>query len=146
MEDTFVATATAINELHFRNLKTIDGLDEFLAKADPMAILAWLAQDDRAVRWKSASVNHGQFGNRPHHAKYTRFYDGPIPSYIRWRLRTTAWLPRRNGVCVPTGLCFSCGHADLRNCFPFPDGRILPSYIVQAFSLRSYAMHLIARE
>jgi hypothetical protein len=80
LQDTFVADSKEINEAHFKDLKTIDGLDEFLLKSDPVAILAWLAYDDRAVRWKFPSGTHGQFGNRPHHAQYPRFYEGPIPS------------------------------------------------------------------
>ena len=120
MEDTFVASAADVNESHFRNLKTLDGLDKFLVKADPVAILAWLAQDDRAVRWKFASIDHGQFGNRPHHARYPRYYEGPIPSYIRWRLRTTVWLPRRDGTAARPQDCVAEAARGLEELLPVP--------------------------
>jgi Domain of unknown function (DUF3883) len=120
MQDSFIPSAAAINEPRFKNLKTIDGLDRFLVKADPIAILAWLAQDDRAVRWKFSSIEHGQFGNRPHHAQYTRFYEGPIPSYIRWRLRTTAWLPRRDGSAGKPQDCVAESARGLEEVLPVP--------------------------
>jgi len=120
MQDSFFPNTAALNETHFKGLKSLDGLATFLTKADPVAILAWLAQDDRAVRWKSASAEHGQFGNRGYYAQYVRYYQGAIPSYIRWRLQTTAWLPRREGDAMCPQDCVAESARGLEALLPAP--------------------------
>ena len=140
MEDHLIANAYELSEGRFRNLETLDGLDEFLAKADPTAILAWLAQDDRAVRWKAPSTEHGQFGNRRPYAQYFRFYAGPIPSYVHWRLQTTPWLPRRGGAKVCPQNCVAEPARGLEGFLPAPlrpDGAQLQSYGLAPALLRN---------
>ena len=96
MEDYSCQRIEDLPWLKFKELLSVDGLEEFLAQAPPAAVLAWLATDNRALNWKSPSVLHGKVGCWPPHRRDPRFSAGPIPSYVRWKLQTTKWLPTRN--------------------------------------------------
>ncbi len=120
MNDDVIADVGNLNEVHFSEVKTIDGLDEFLAKGDPAAVLAWLAHDGRGLKWKFSAVEHGKFGNRPHRASFVRYYAGPIPSYVRWRLQTTAWLPLLNGTLARPQDCVAEAAGGLEELLPVP--------------------------
>ena len=71
---------------------TLDGLNEILEKADSVAITAWLAFDGRAAEWTRMNVNHASLTALTGGDWQPREYQGPIPSYIRWKLETTEWL------------------------------------------------------
>lgn len=96
MEDYVCHRLEEITYLTHRDIMSIDELDNILSKAPPGAILAWLATDNRAVEWKSPSVSHGAVGCYPPRAHNARYWSGLIPSYVRWKLKTTKWLPTRN--------------------------------------------------
>ena len=120
MNDVVIADAGHINEVHFSEAKTIDGLDELLAKGDPAAVLSWLAHDGRGLKWKFPSIEHGKFGNRPHRASTVRYFSGPIPSYVRWRLQSTAWLPLRLGRLARPQDCVAETAGGLEDLLPVP--------------------------
>ena len=120
MDDDVIADARSLNDVHFSEVKTIDGLDEILAKGDATAVLAWLAYDGRGLKWKFPAVEHGKFSNRPHHASKVRSYAGPIPSYVRWRLQTTAWLPLRDATLARPQDCVAEAAGGLEELLPVP--------------------------
>lgn len=93
MEDYVVDSVAQLDNLLFQAIVSIDELTKILNHAPPEAVLAWLCTDRRAFDWKSPSTSHGKVGLRSRGAHRPRFYDGAIPSYIRWKLETTKWLP-----------------------------------------------------
>jgi len=76
---------------------TLDDLPRVLSQAPLAAVLAWLATDGRAPNWKSLLPEHGKLCYEPGYGANTREHTAGIPSYIRWKLRSTAWLPTRGG-------------------------------------------------
>jgi hypothetical protein len=82
--------------LTFAEVVSVEGLEKFLSQAPAAAVLSWLATDNRALNWKSPSVSHGKVGCSPSGRHYARYSAEPIPSYVRWKLQTTKWLPTRN--------------------------------------------------
>ena len=120
MDNEVIADPSNLYDVHLTELRTIDGLDQILAKADPAAVLAWLAHDGRGLRWKFSAVEHGKFGNRPHRASNVRTYAGPIPSYVRWRLQTTPWLPLRDGTIARPQDCVAEAAGGLEDLLPVP--------------------------
>ncbi|MGB6631898.1 MAG: hypothetical protein WBE52_11705 [Terriglobales bacterium] len=95
MQDYHFARVEDLPWLSYENLVYVDRLDNILSSAPAAAILAWLATDNRALDWKSPSISHGRVGCSKPRA-YLRFSSEPIPSYVRWRLQTTKWLPTRD--------------------------------------------------
>ena len=61
-------------------------------------MLAWLANEARAQSWKGISPDHGILSHSRSYAKRERNYTAGIPSFVRWKLQTTAWLSARNNV------------------------------------------------
>jgi hypothetical protein len=120
MDNDVIAEASDLYDVHLKEVRTIDGLEQILAKADSAAVLAWLAHDSRGLKWKFSSVEHGKFGNRPHRASNVRTYAGPIPSYVRWRLQTTAWLPLRDGTIARPQDCVAEAAGGLEELLPVP--------------------------
>ena len=95
MQDYHFTRVEDLPWLAYQDVVYVDGLDNILSNAPAAAILAWLASDNRALDWKSPSVSHGRVGcSRPR--AYLRFSSEPIPSYVRWRLQTSKWLPTRD--------------------------------------------------
>jgi hypothetical protein len=118
--DYFFKTVDDIPSLEFKDLLSLDGLGTFLTSAAPAAVLAWLATDHRAAGWMSPSVLHGKVGSRYSGAWSSRFYDGPIPSYIRWKLQTTAWLPTRLGSVAAPQECLAEAVQGIEDLLPLP--------------------------
>src|SRR5205814_3598616 len=79
------------------DIRSVESLDEILARADPLAVTAWLARDDRAVDWQRKSRDHAQLSAFPGGVYRPRRYDGPVLSYVRWRIETSPWLPLARG-------------------------------------------------
>ncbi len=68
------------------------GFDSILSAADPFAIAAWVLGDPRFDP-KQPSITRLKTKSGGQQA--WRTYDGPLPDYLPWRLRTAAWLPVR---------------------------------------------------
>ena len=98
---------------------TLDGLQGILG-AQYVAVLAWLATDTRAPSWGLLSEQHGRFGYRQGGDHNTRYYAGGIPSYIRWKLQTTAWLPTRGSVKVKPQDCLAEAVPAIEGLLPMP--------------------------
>jgi len=118
--DYFFKTVDDIPSLEFKDLLSLDGFSAFLTSAAPAAVLAWLATDHRAAGWMSPSVSHGEVGSRYSGAWSSRFYDGPIPSYVRWKLRTTTWLPTRLGHPAAPQECLAEAVPGIADLLPLP--------------------------
>lgn len=120
MQDDVIERATSLNSVRFSKLATVDGLNDILSTGNPIAILSWLAHDERAKSWKIPSTAHGRLENRPHRASVHRHYEGPIPSYVRWRLQSSTWLPLRDGTPArPMDCVVEVAHG-LEELFPTP--------------------------
>jgi hypothetical protein len=100
-EDTQFENADALADATMAEVISVDGLEQILEGAQPEAILAWLARDPRSLAWEQISEAHGKVKIRPYRAHVDREYGGPIPSYVRWRIATTAWLPTVSGLKPP---------------------------------------------
>jgi hypothetical protein len=117
---------------------SIDDLDALLNSAPPAAILAWLATDPRAQGWKIHLRAHGRLSCKLGSDRNVRHYDGGIPSYIRWKLQSTRWLPTRDGqVAAP------------RDCLVEPVQAItkllpIPAWL-SAEQMRRYGVHASSR-
>ncbi len=80
-----------------REIKSIDCLQDILT-AEPAAVLTWLALDSRADEWsKPTNNNNGELWDEPPNARVIRQFTTFIPSYCRWEISNTAWLPTTLG-------------------------------------------------
>lgn len=100
MDDQTFDFAGQLGTVVWRDLVTVEYLDEILTHADPGAVLAWLAIDPRAAEWKAPSVQHGKIGSQKSR-QYARWAERPVASYVRWRTQTQPWLPIPGGKKVP---------------------------------------------
>ena len=117
---------------------SIDSLNTILKKAAPSVILAWLALDPRAARWKHDAPGFGKLCDRPYRAQYARYYQGPLPSYIRWKIQNTAWLPAGERAREKPGKCL-VGERGLEQLYPRPsmqDHPIFQTYRIHQGLLR----------
>jgi hypothetical protein len=106
--------------LEYEGLASIDHLEKVLSQAPAAAVLAWLATDNRALGWKTSSATHGKVGCRRGRDFNVRYFNGPIPSYVRWRLQTTKWLPTRNGRLVAPQECLAEAVQGIEDVLPQP--------------------------
>jgi hypothetical protein len=100
-------------------VQSIDGLDKILSEAESAAVVAWLVNDERAAEWARQSPGHAELKAYPHGVNKARTYQGPLPSYIRWRLETTAWLRSIVGRALSPRDCV-LGERALEELFPRP--------------------------
>jgi hypothetical protein len=119
MQDYHFARVEDLPWLSYENLVYVDGLDNILSRAPAVAILAWLATDNRALDWKSPSVSHGRVGCSKPRA-YIRFSSEPIPSYVRWKLQTTKWLPTRDKRLAAPKECLAEAVQGIEDLLPQP--------------------------
>jgi hypothetical protein len=75
-----------------KKVRTVDGLNEILSRSDHQAVTAWLALDERAVGWQRWSSQHAELCSRPGQTWSDRSFAGPVPSYVKWVIESTAWL------------------------------------------------------
>lgn len=76
---------------------SVDGLNEILNSASPVAILGWLAADLRWEEWRQSRSTHGTIKAKMGADRSSRRYHGPIPSYVAWKSSSTEWLPVASG-------------------------------------------------
>ena len=119
------------------NAKTVDGLDEILTKAEPTAVLTWLANDDRAEGWLEPSINHGKAAEVLYYGKNIHFREGGIPSFIQWRIGNTKWLPINDGGHRRPADCL-LGEKVIEALFPRPAEP--PVELLQQFGLNSFSL------
>ncbi len=78
-------------------VKTVHGLNYILSKAYHQAVTAWLALDERAVGWQRWSSHHAELCSRPSQTWTEWSFAGPLPSYVKWVIESTAWLLSSSG-------------------------------------------------
>ena len=100
---------------------SVDDLSIILSHSPSAAILAWLATDPRAQGWKGYSREHGRLSCRKSGAQKTRHYDLGIPSFVRWKLQTTVWLPTRAGKRARPAECLAEPVQAIAELFPIPE-------------------------
>ncbi|MES9989495.1 MAG: hypothetical protein ABW077_16435, partial [Candidatus Thiodiazotropha endolucinida] len=86
-------------------VSTIDDIDGVLGHAETEAVLTWLATDQRVRDWEDWSKVHAQLMDADSAQRNYRYYDGPLPSYIIWKIRNTEWIATEDGKRMP-GDCF----------------------------------------
>lgn len=101
-----------------RKVKSIDSLKDIL-NADPGAVLTWLAIDARASEWTRPAMDNGELWDHPYNAQYLRRFTTLIPSYIRWKIQYTAWLPTALGTALEPYKCM-LGERGLEKLLPPP--------------------------
>jgi hypothetical protein len=96
--DYTILSASEISAAQFTDVSWIEGLDEIIKSADPHAIVAWLALDERFEKWRVNGDSQAKLKFRKSQAWYDRTMTGQtVPSYIIWRLQRDAWLPVFDG-------------------------------------------------
>jgi hypothetical protein len=126
-EDKVIDSCAELDAARVEEVKTIDGLENIILSGEPTAIAAWLATDVRAIGWGRPSRAHAQLHGFPPSTNKARVYQGPLPSYIRWRLETTKWLSDNEGRPLRPKDCV-LGERAIEELFPrpfMPDDEIL---------------------
>jgi hypothetical protein len=72
---------------------SVDGLDDILKNANAVAITAWLSLDGRVIDWARHRRENAKLSALKPYGQNRRLYHGVLPSYFRWKLEITAWLP-----------------------------------------------------
>ena len=121
-------TSLRITEALVSRCQSIDGFYQFLAEGETCAVLAWLAYDPRTLSWRLPAKEHGCLGYWPDGARRFHDYDGPIQSYVRWKLRTTTWLPLGSQRVAPQD-CLAEAAGSMENLLPAP-----PRFSAEALS------------
>ncbi|SFM23769.1 hypothetical protein SAMN05421830_1251 [Desulfomicrobium norvegicum] len=106
-------------QLSITGATSIDGLEDILQNASSEAVLAWLALDPRASSWVHMSQGRGTLSIYPRYKQNKRHYRDELPSYIHWRIATSAWLPANDGHKQAPRRCL-LGDRQLEALFPSP--------------------------
>lgn len=91
-EDKRVLNRKEAVSAYIKRVKSLDCLDDIL-NTEPAAILAWLIVDHRTSQWYQGSLENGELRAYPDNVRHPRKYIGTIPSYVRWKIMNTPWLP-----------------------------------------------------
>lgn len=87
-----------LNSPRMRHVQNFDNLERILESADSVAIIAWLALDDRIEKLRSEGDKEATVSVRPYRTQYDRdLRDNIVPSYAIWLLEHTEWLPTLSG-------------------------------------------------
>ena len=132
-EEKVVTSSSYASSAFVTDVQSIDGLDEILSKAEPAAIAAWLANDDRAFAWSRQTREHAKLQAYPDGVHRARVYQGPLPSYVRWRVESITWLRSADGKALKPKDCV-LGERAIEELFPrpaVPEQGTLERYAVQ---------------
>jgi hypothetical protein len=118
-DDYMFVSAREVERSGVERVVSVDGIDRILERADPVAILAWLANDDRLQEWQRPSNQNAALYCRPGQTWNHRYYRGPIASYIRWIIESRLWLPlESDGIGRPSDCLL--GERAIETLFPRP--------------------------
>ncbi|MDP2208588.1 MAG: DUF3883 domain-containing protein [Bacteroidota bacterium] len=108
------------NEPEIRSIKSFDGIENF-PKADPAAIIVWLALDSRCNQLRSNHPSFALLTDRPSGVRRwnRKTYTGPIPHYAKWGLESSSWLIITDGSKRKPSECM-IGEKSLEKIFPSP--------------------------
>ena len=107
---------------NFKNVQSIDGLEEILKKSDPHAVICWIAVNPDVDSWRLFGDKKAIFEIWPPYKQYgRRLQDQYIPSYPFWLLKTFNWLPTSTGdKQSPNKCCLARGAKDLSPIIGYP--------------------------
>lgn len=114
-----VATMGDAHQPKLEKVRSVDRLGDILAKANAVAITTWLVCDDRTSQWTRSDRKHAVLTALPGEKRNARDYNGPLPSYARWRIENTAWLRSAAGEPLMPKDCVRGEHAS-EELFPRP--------------------------
>lgn len=100
------------------SIKSFDGVENF-PKADPAALIVWLALDSRCSQMRSNDSSFGNLTDRPYNARKRRAYYGPLPHYSKWIIGNSPWLIITDGSKRKPFECM-IGEKTLEKIFPSP--------------------------
>ncbi|MFV2044531.1 MAG: DUF3883 domain-containing protein [Anaerolineales bacterium] len=95
-EEYIFDSRSDVKQAFVDEVKTVDGLEDILGRADPLAITAWLALDVRALEWSRRNTNSANLTALRGQDYKRRSYEGTVPSYVRWKLETMEWLLKKD--------------------------------------------------
>lgn len=110
--------ASEFSEPTIGSIRSIDNLDSIL-EASPAAILTWLAKDLRVNSWRRPDPSNAELTERRYNDKSRRAYNGPIPNYAMWKIKSTPWLPVQGGDKSTPNSCM-IGERGLESICPLP--------------------------
>lgn len=89
------ASETEVENPRISGIESLDGLPDILHKAKPVAIMAWLAREQRYDDWTNPAIRHCKFESRPKYSKDGNLpkCDQSVPCFIPWLVSRTKWLP-----------------------------------------------------
>ena len=119
--DEFTVHSPEQMTLDSAQVTSIEHMHEILDHADPHAILAWVAVDDRLRTWRRQGDTDAQLTARFRSYTY-RMSSHPVPSHVLWLLQGKAWLPTTTGGKRPPVECILAKTItdDLQRVFPRP--------------------------
>jgi hypothetical protein len=104
------------------NLTSIEHIEEILEKADPHAILAWVAIDSRIENWRVNGDTTARLEARFRDRTMRSLTDQALLSYVLWLLREQCWLPTTGGQKNAPSRCVRAriANEEVRRIFPHP--------------------------
>ena len=118
-EDKVVKSAAEAYSAGLTGVRTLDGLEGILSHADPAAISCWLAKDNRVLDWNRPARDHATLHAVPPSVQKPRYYQGPLFSYVRWKIESTPWLrSTEDGALQPKDCVL--GERAIEKLFPRP--------------------------
>lgn len=119
----FGADSPEKHRLSSARVAGIEYLDDMLEQADPHALLAWIAEDERIRNWRNHGDTAAKLEARFRDRTY-RYSSSPlcVPSYVLWMIQRKAWLPTASSERRPPSECVwdRIAAEELQGIFPRP--------------------------
>lgn len=92
-EDYFFKNKRMVQNPRLKRVRTVDLLSIILQHSPPAAIIAWLSLDPRIPLWLRPQTDNADLNSRRDADHNWRSYRNPLPSYIRWKIENSSWVP-----------------------------------------------------
>ncbi len=136
-DDYFFNSADEIKGAWLSDIRTIDGLDQILQNTDYTTIIIWLILDDRIYQLSKKGPTNVKLKFIKGYDRNTRCYRKDLPSYIKWKIENTEWIPGKNSIKLKPKECV-IGVRAIEAIFPHPpkpSKKILEKYGLSDFDL-----------
>lgn len=118
-EDYFLENKGKVQNPRLKRVRTVDHLANILGHSTPAAITAWLALDPRIPHWLRPQIDNADLSSRCGNDFNWRSYRNPLPSYVRWKIESSSWIPGENGETLRPRDCV-LGQRAIEALFPRP--------------------------
>lgn len=96
-DDYVFQDKSSVQNPAIKKVRSVDSLDLIIQHAEYPAITAWLSLDARIHQWVRPQTSNAELTSIYNMDRKIRRYVEPLPSFIRWKIENSTWIPIEEG-------------------------------------------------